>query len=688
MNRQHETNTLIHETSPYLLQHARNPVYWRPWGAEALQLARAEDKPILLSIGYSACHWCHVMAHESFEDATTAAVMNELFINIKVDREERPDLDRIYQLAHQLLARRPGGWPLTLFLHPESHVPFFAGTYFPPEDRYGIPGFREVLRRVAAWYREQPAAVREHNQSLLETFQRLDAAPPAVTGAELDATLLEQGIAGLQRNFDPEHGGFGQAPKFPVPTSLALLLKARGANPLARDMALFTLRKMARGGIHDLIGGGFCRYSADAHWGIPHFEKMLYDNGQLLDLYAQAWRLSRDDFCLQICRQTADWTMREMQSPAGGFYSSLDADSEGEEGRFYLWTPEQAMKLLNPEEYLVFSRHCGLDLPPNFEGEWHLFNHRDAGELATLLRLPVDHVNQLLGSAREKLYTARRYRIWPGRDEKILTAWNALAIRGLVSAGLACAEPRYIDAASRALDFIRGTLWRDGRLLATCKDDHAHLNAYLDDYAFLLDAVLHLLEAAWSLDLLDFARRLADCLLEYFLDRERGGFYFTAHDHEKLLRRDREFTDDALPSGNAIAASALTRLGHLIGQGDYLAAARGCLKAAQHGIEQYPSAHCGMLLVLQDYCEPPRQIILRGPMERLADWQRRCHASVDPHTTIYAIPSHVSGLPETLAQYHPLAEMTAYICEGNRCLTPIQGEAALGDYLKNQAGLA
>ncbi len=688
MPRREAPNALIYETSPYLLQHAHNPVRWHPWGAPALQLARTADKPILLSIGYSACHWCHVMAHESFEDPATATLMNELFINIKVDREERPDLDRIYQLAHQMLTRRPGGWPLTLFLHPENHAPFFAGTYFPPEDRYGMPGFGEVLRRVAAWYREQPAAVREHNQSLLETFQRLDATSPSANHADLDATLIAQGIAELQQSFDNEHGGFGQAPKFPVPSNLALLLKAGGANTEARDMALFTLRKMARGGIHDLIGGGFCRYSVDAHWGIPHFEKMLYDNGQLLELYADAWRFSRDEFLLGICRETADWLIREMQSPTGGFYSSLDADSDGEEGRFYIWTPEQVMKLLNPEEYLVFSRHSGLDLPPNFEGEWHLFNYRDAGELAALLRLPEDRVHQSLRSAREKLYTARRYRIWPGRDEKILTAWNALAIRGLVSAGLACAESGYIDAARRALDFILTTLWRDGRLLATCKEDRAHLNAYLDDYAFLLDAVLHLLEAAWSLDLLDFARSLADCLLEHFQDRERGGFYFTAHDHEKLLRRSREFTDDALPSGNAIAARALARLGHLLVREDYLAAARGCLRAAQSGLEQYPSAHCGMLLALQDHCEPPRQIILRGPSAILPDWRRRCHESIDPVDSIYVIPGEAADLPEALAQYRPLAEITAYICAGNRCLPPIVGATALADYLKSRDGLA
>ena len=685
------SNALIHETSPYLLQHAHNPVHWYPWCEEALQRARSEDKPILLSIGYSACHWCHVMAHESFEDEATAGVMNELFINIKVDREERPDLDRIYQLAQQLLTRRTGGWPLTMFLHPESHIPFYGGTYFPPEKRYGMPGFREVLRQVATFYLQQQAAITQQNLSMMEAFSRMDAADSPAPDKGLTTDPLQQGIDELQHAFDKENGGFGGAPKFPVPMHLQFLLYQQELDATEvpfLDIVLFSLRKMARGGIYDQIGGGFCRYSVDERWSIPHFEKMLYDNGQLLGLYAEAWKQSGDRFFRQICRQTADWMIREMQSPTGGFYSSLDADSEGEEGRFYLWTPEQVMQLLTAEEYAVFSRHSGLDLPPNFEGAWHLFNHRDEAEIAALLHMEEHDVGRLLQRARDRLYATRKDRVWPGRDEKILTAWNALAIKGLVLAGIVCDEPEYIDAAGRALAFIRTRLWQNGRLLATCKDDRAHLNAYLDDYAFLLDALLRLLEAEWTHDRLEFSCQLADCLLEYFMDKENGGFYFTTHDHEKLLHRRKEFLDDAIPSGNGIAAVALARLGHLLGRQDYIDAAQRCLQTAWHGIEQMPSAHNSLLIALQDHYCPPVQIILRGKPGPLGDWQRRCRVHAGLRTRIFTIPDAITDLPGTLTEQRSLADATAYICEGNRCHEPIVSTVALVGYLKRQVRLS
>ncbi|MEJ2761056.1 MAG: thioredoxin domain-containing protein, partial [Gammaproteobacteria bacterium] len=454
---QRQPNALIHETSPYLLQHAYNPVDWFPWNEGSLEKARAEHKPILLSIGYSACHWCHVMAHESFEDPETAAVMNEHFVNIKVDREERPDLDKIYQIAHQLLTQRGGGWPLTLFLTPDDRVPFFGGTYFPPEPRYGMPAFRTLLSRVAdAWERDEDA-IRQQNVSFKEAMGTLEPAP-ADSATRLDAAPLDQGVDELARTFDEVNGGFGGAPKFPHPASLEFLLQRyalrRGENEqeaaACLNMAETTLRHMAAGGIYDHLGGGFCRYAVDERWLIPHFEKMLYDNGSLLAVYAEAWRLTGDPDYRRVAAETADWILRDMQSEDGGYFSSLDADSEGEEGRFYLWTREQAEAVLSGEEYPLFARCYGLDGSPNFEGRWHLHIAVSLEEAAGALSLSLEQAEALLQSAREKLLQARNGRVWPGRDEKILTAWNGLMIRGMAVAAARLDEPAYLDSALRA----------------------------------------------------------------------------------------------------------------------------------------------------------------------------------------------------------------------------------------------
>ncbi|MEJ2576763.1 MAG: DUF255 domain-containing protein, partial [Gammaproteobacteria bacterium] len=403
-------------TSPYLLQHAHNPVDWWPWCADALALARREARPILLSIGYSACHWCHVMAHDSFEDPVTAALMNELFVNIKVDREERPDLDKIYQTAHQLLARRAGGWPLTVFLAPDDHTPFFAGTYFPPEPRHGMPSFRDLLRRVADAWRDQQPAIREQNQALLQALAQLEPAPRR---------------------------------------------RAAGGDEALGHQALFTLERMAAGGLNDQLGGGFCRYSVDDLWMIPHFEKMLYDNGPLLGVYALAWASAgRRPAFAHVCRRTAEWALREMQAPAGGFYSSLDADSEGEEGRFYVWDRDEVAELLSPEEYRVFAPRFGLDRPPNFEGRWHLHGFVDTAALAARADVGARDVRRLLASARDKLLARRTQRVRPGRDEKILTSWNALMIGGLARAGRLLEQPGWVAAAERALDYLHAHHWR------------------------------------------------------------------------------------------------------------------------------------------------------------------------------------------------------------------------------------
>ena len=612
------TNRLSHETSPYLRQHAHNPVDWHPWDEEALEKARREGKPILLSIGYSACHWCHVMAHESFEDEATAQVMNERFINIKVDREERPDLDKIYQTAFQMLHRRSGGWPLTMFLTHDDHAPFVGGTYFPKTPRYGMPAFTDLLLRVSEHYRQHPDDIRRQNQALLDAL-RAEVAPTTTGDLTLTAAPLQAGRDELLSHFDPTYGGFGGAPKFPHPTSLEQLLRHwtaslrcdafQCAEPdrQAENAVRFTLRQMALGGIYDQLGGGFYRYSVDAEWQIPHFEKMLYDNGPLLALYAQAWQATQEPLFRTVVEETGEWLIREMQSPDGGYYATLDADSEGEEGRFYAWTPAQVRELLNTEEYTAFAICYGLELPPNFEGRaWHLRVVAESADLAQRLGVAPAQVSAWLASARQQLFTARSRRVWPGRDEKILTAWNGLAIRGLAIAGRLLERSDFVDSAERALDFIQAHLWRDGRLLAVHKDGQSRLNAYLDDYAFLIDGVLELQACRQREGDLEFARSLADVLLGQFEDPASGGFYFTAHDHETLIQRPKPPHDDALPSGNGIAAQVLLKLGRLTGQARYRAAAERTLRWAWPTLGRMPTACNALLTALEEYLAAAR----------------------------------------------------------------------------------
>ena len=612
------TNRLSHETSPYLRQHAHNPVDWHPWDEEALEKARREGKPILLSIGYSACHWCHVMAHESFEDEATAQVMNERFINIKVDREERPDLDKIYQTAFQMLHRRSGGWPLTMFLTHDDHAPFVGGTYFPKTPRYGMPAFTDLLLRVSEHYRQHPDDIRRQNQALLDAL-RAEVAPTTTGDLTLTAAPLQAGRDELLSHFDPTYGGFGGAPKFPHPTSLEQLLRHWTASlrcdafqcaepdQQAENAVRFTLRQMALGGIYDQLGGGFYRYSVDAEWQIPHFEKMLYDNGPLLALYAQAWQATQEPLFRTVVEETGEWLIREMQSPDGGYYATLDADSEGEEGRFYTWTPAQVRELLNTEEYTAFAICYGLELPPNFEGRaWHLRVVAESADLAQRLGVAPAQVSAWLASARQQLFTARSRRVWPGRDEKILTAWNGLAIRGLAIAGRLLERSDFVDSAERALDFIQAHLWRDGRLLAVHKDGQSRLNAYLDDYAFLIDGVLELQACRQREGDLEFARSLADVLLGQFEDPASGGFYFTAHDHETLIQRPKPPHDDALPSGNGIAAQVLLKLGRLTGQARYRAAAERTLRWAWPTLGRMPTACNALLTALEEYLASAR----------------------------------------------------------------------------------
>jgi uncharacterized protein YyaL (SSP411 family) len=682
-------NRLAPARSPYLRQHAHNPVDWHPWGPEALQRARLEHKPILLSIGYAACHWCHVMAHESFEDQATARLMNELFVCIKVDREERPDVDRLYQLAQQMLTGRGGGWPLTMFLMHDDQRPFFGGTYFPSEPRHGLPAFRDVLAQVAAYYREHSDELRQPAAQIAAALNELHPPPSAapLTDAPIGAARAE-----LERNFDGEYGGFGGAPKFPHAAAVTRLLRdwhasAQAATPdlQALYMSTLTLTRMAEGGLFDQLGGGFYRYAVDERWEIPHFEKMLYDNGQLLEVYAEAATASGEELFRDVAARTGEWLL-SMRAPDGGFYASLDADSEGHEGRYYVWDRAQVQALLEPAQWPPFAARYGLDQPPNFEGRWHLTARRGIDAIAAAQSLEPAQVSQLLEAAQQRLLAARVRRVAPGLDDKRLTSWNALAIKGLAVAARRLQRPDFGDAAARALDLLRSQHWRDGRLLAHDGQGSAALPAYLDDYAFLIYAVLELASWRFRAGELAFAVALADTLLQHFADTA-GGFFFTADDHEALIARPKSFGDEALPAGNAVAASALLRLGHLLGESRYLDAAERSLRAAWPAIERYPTAHAASLNALEELLHPVEIVLLRGPAAAIAEWQRQLDTVYAPRRWTLAVPNAEDPpgpeeLPPALAAKTGGAAPVAYICRGSVCSAPLTSLDALAATLR------
>ena len=671
------TNRLATQTSPYLLQHAQNPVDWHPWGEEALTLARKLDKPILLSIGYSACHWCHVMAHESFEDTSTAEVMNRLFVNIKVDREERPDLDKIYQFAHQVLAQRAGGWPLTVILTPDNQTPFFAGTYFPRQPRYNMPSFVDVITQVEQFYRQRREDIDQQNSALMDVFRQVeDSHIPG--DAELTPIPIDEARRQLGASYDELYAGFGDAPKFPHPSNIERLLRhwastmtGGNADKTALDMALTTLKAMALGGVYDQLGGGFYRYSTDQEWMIPHFEKMLYDNGPLLGLYCHAAQISGDALYKRIALETAEWVVREMQSTDGGYFSTLDADSEGEEGRFYTWMPEEAKGLLDENQFAVFSSYYGLDRQANFEGKWHLHVYESLENIAGKLGRPVLEVRELLSEAKQCLFRVREQRVKPGRDEKTLTSWNGLMMKGMVLAGRVLQRSDYIKSAEQALSFIQSTLWKSSRLLATCKDGKAHLNAYLDDYVFLLSAVLELLQTRWCARNLQFAIELMDTVLDKFEDRKNGGFYFTSDDHEHLIQRPKVLMDEATPSGYGVTVLCLIRLGHLLGEQRYLGAAERALRAAWENVRRTPYAHNSMLDALEEFIYPTETVVIRGVSEELLRWHQRALKNYSPRRYCIAIPNDVETLPGILGDRKAEADTVAYVCQGRQCLNPV-----------------
>ncbi|MBM4133649.1 MAG: DUF255 domain-containing protein [Nitrospira sp.] len=678
-------NRLARETSPYLLQHAHNPVDWYPWGEEALRQARELNRPILLSIGYSACHWCHVMERESFENERIAALMNEHFVCIKVDREERPDLDEIYMQATLQLNQGQGGWPMTVFLTPDQR-PFFAGTYFPPADKWGRPGFPAVLQKVAEFWRKDQEALQQQAAQLTERLKQTlqGGAPMAVGQAELDAA-----VAQFAEEFDARHGGFGGAPKFPPATGLSLLLRChqRTGNPQTLQMVRKTLDAMAAGGMYDQIGGGFARYSTDERWLVPHFEKMLYDNALLAHIYVEAYQATQNPEYRRIATETLDYIIREMTAPEGGFYSATDADSEGVEGKFFVWTPEQ-IRAVVPDEADA-RRFCAYyDITPG--GNWEQASIpnrlRPLDEVTNELAVEPDELHRTIERVKPLIYEERRKRIPPALDDKILTAWNGMMIGAMAEGARVLSEPRYFRTAERAADFLLSALSRpDGGLYRTARAGKAHLPAYLEDYAYLAEGLVDLYEAGGSERYLENAVRLAERILADFSDAERGGFFTTAKDHEALLLRSREGPDGAIPSGNAVAASALARLSFHYGRDDFREAATLAIRAYGRQTARYPRAFAKSLAVVDLLLAGPVELALVGTPGK-PDYEALCAAANRPYLPNRIIAHHDPSGPSTS---HPLLNgktlvqerAALYICRNFACQSPITDPQAVATAL-------
>jgi uncharacterized protein YyaL (SSP411 family) len=648
-------NRLAQETSPYLLQHRENPVDWYPWGEEALARARGEDRPILLSVGYSACHWCHVMAHESFEDSETAAYMNEHFVNVKVDREERPDVDALYMEAVQAISGQ-GGWPMTVFLDPEG-VPFYGGTYFPPDDSRGMPSFRMVMEAVVDAFESKRDEIEERAPQMRARLAAIGQVEPADSP---QAAMLDEAIERLRMAADRARGGFGGPPKFPPASAIELLL-AHGETEIPE----LTLDAMLAGGIYDQLGGGFARYSVDAAWQVPHFEKMLYDNALLARAYLHGWQRLGHQRYRRICEETLDWALREMRGPEGGFYSALDADSEGEEGRFYVWTPGEIRAVLGDDAGPVLA-YFGVGEAGNFEGRniLHLAAGADAVAPAGLDQM------------RRSLYEARAKRVWPGLDDKRLTAWNALMVAALAEAGAVLGREDYLEAARTCAEFVWDELRDDeGGLLRTYKDGRAHLGAYLEDHAFLLEALLALYEASFETVWFERARELADTLLARFADDERGGFFSTADDHESLIARRKEIGDHPIPSGNSAAAFGLLRLGALIGERAYESAAEGVFRLFSDSAGKHPEAFAHLLQAIDFQLSPTKEVALVG--EDLTELAATVRAEHRPHLVLAGGPAG-SETPALLANRSTVDDRSAaYVCESFSCRQPVTDPVAL-----------
>jgi len=686
-------NRLAQEMSPYLLQHRDNPVDWYPWGEEALEKARREDKPIFLSIGYSACHWCHVMEHESFENEAIARELNEHFVPIKVDREERPDLDQIYMNAVQMLTGR-GGWPMSVFLTPELK-PFYGGTYWPPHSSRGMPGFDQVLAAVIdAWKnrREQALEAAEQLTAELQDIDRVSGGD----ASQLSMRFIENAVSQLRRAFDRTYGGFGTAPKFPHAMDLQLLMRVahRTGEPDLLDIVRLTLHRMAVGGIYDLLGGGFHRYSVDDRWLVPHFEKMLYDNALLAGAYLDAYLLTGDVDYARVLRETLNYVLRDMTDAEGGFYSTEDADSEGHEGLFYTWTPEEIKQVLGEERGETFCRVYDVTDVGNFEGRNILNQPKTLEQCAAILRRDTHELAAELAESREKLFAARAKRVRPGRDDKVIVAWNGLMIDAMARAGATLNEPAYLVAASKAASFLLSRMRdRDGRLLHTWRAGRAKFAAYLDDYTALANGLVSLYEADFNERWIEEAVRLMDLVMEMFADRVKGGFYYTSADHERLITRTKELTDSSTPSGNALAATVLLRLGRLLGRADYSDAAVKTLAAAATVLERIPTACGQMLMALDRYLGPAYELVLVGNQTRddtrraISAMQRRflprVVMAVRDAASAEARVTRTSLLDEVFAGKESVdGQPVLYVCHNFTCQAPVGGLAAIESRLE------
>jgi len=662
------TNRLAHETSPYLLQHAHNPVDWYPWGDEAFEKAKTEDKPVLVSIGYSACHWCHVMEHESFEDEATARIMNENFINIKVDMEERPDVDQIYMTFVQLTTGR-GGWPMNVFLTPDK-LPFFGGTYFPPVSRFNMPGFSQILLSVAEAYRDKRDELLRSANDILGEMRRVGISEFHPGGLSLEQ--LDNAFESMSRSFDATNGGFGGAPKFPPSMTLEFLLRYhhRTGKERALEMAERTCRKMANGGIYDQLGGGFHRYSVDAVWLVPHFEKMLYDNAQLIRLYLHLYQINHDEFYKRIAVETLEYVRREMLDASGGFYSTQDADSEGVEGKFFVWTPEETVATLGPEDAQIFNFYYDVSEEGNFE-EKNILNVRYApAEAAKALKIDEEKLNEVLERGREKLFAEREKRIKPFRDEKVLTAWNGLMMAAFAEASAVLDEPEYLAIAKKNAEFILTELQSDGRLLRTWKNGKAKLNAYLEDHANVADALIELYQVSGEIRYLYQAKRLVDVMIDEFWDEENGGFYFTASGHEQLIVRNKDYYDNATPSGNSVAADVLLKLSKFFADQKYDRFAVTVLRLVATQISRYPQGFGRSLSALELYLGGSKEIVIVG--EKGNELARAAGQAYIPNAVVVQSEApEGDALPLLEGRQMIEGKPTAYVCENFVCQRPV-----------------
>jgi len=668
------TNRLIHETSPYLLQHAHNPVDWYAWGEDAFEKAKTEDKPILLSIGYSACHWCHVMERECFENETIARLMNEMFVNIKVDREERPDLDEIYMSAVQMLTQR-GGWPMTMFLTPDRQ-PFYGGTYFPPEDRGGMPGFPRVLIGVNQAYRERPLDVEKSVAQILNALQQMSESTQ--TDKTFSQTIIADSAAKVARAYDTDNGGLGQAPKFPNAGVYELFLRYHHHSKSGRylEMVTHTLTKMACGGIYDHLGGGFHRYSVDAKWLVPHFEKMLYDNAQLVRIYSYAFKITGEPLFKSVVDETVGYLLRDMGHSEGGFYSTQDADSEGVEGKFFVWSEAELMRILGEDGGTVFCRMYDVTEGGNFEEKNILHLILTVEQASKYFRKDPGEIARVIAAAKQQLFSVREMRIKPFRDEKIITAWNGLVLSGLAEAIKISPQPSYIDAAVKTIDFIFAKLFREGFLLHTYKDGQGKLLGYLDDYAFTAVGLLDVYEALSDRSALERAIELGEIMLREFWDDRSGGFFYTGVSHEKLISRAKPVFDASIPSGNAMATQLLLRLHHVTGEQRYFQYADKVLRSYYEAMENQPFGFAHLLCALDFYLEKPRDVVVVGERgdPRVEELLTRLHLLYQPNMTVQL--TSVAELSETQS---PLlrgksqigGKPTVYVCDNFTCSAPV-----------------